>query len=261
MHRLSQAGLVHEQAGARAVHAFRHPMVHDVAYRSLLSERRRALHAAVAADLEKSAPDPAHAGFLAYHWEEAGNLMQAASCNVKAAIWHGTRDPAQALEAWKRAQRLLSALPLEGQARHPLALASGQIVNFAWRVGLSAAEVQPYYAESLAISRDLGNMRGATLVTAAYGRSLAASGSATEYVATVTDLLEKLDETRDASLKPVLTAILCQALRHAGDLPRALAANDEAMAGAAPDRRKRSSRRWASTSASGSGACGPRSSP
>jgi adenylate cyclase len=228
--RLSQAGLVHESSGASTVFAFRHPMVHDVVYRSLLSERRRALHGTVAADLEKSAPDPAQMGFLAYHWEEAGNLVQAASCNMKAAAWHGTRDPAQALDAWKRAHRLLSALPLEGQARQPLALASGQIVNFAWRSGLSAAEVQPYYAECLSITRALGNMRGATLVTAAYGRSLAASGSATEYVATVTDLLDKLDETRDASLKPVLTAILCQALRHAGDLPRALAANDEAMA-------------------------------
>lgn len=229
--RLTQAGLLHEQAGASTVFAFRHPMVHDVTYHSLLSDRRRALHGAVAADLEKSATDPAQVGFLAYHWEEAGNVMQAASCNMKAATWHGTRDPAQALEAWKRARRLLSALPLEGQARIPLAMASGQIVNFAWREGLTAAEVQPYYAESLAISRELGNMRGAMLVTAAYGRSLLANGSATEYVATVTDLLEQLDETRHAGLKPVLTAILCQALHHAGDLPRALAANDEAMAG------------------------------
>jgi adenylate cyclase len=122
--RLSLAGLVYEQGGASGVFAFRHPMVHDVTYRSLLSERRRALHAAVAADLEKSAPDPAQAGFLAYHWEEAGNLVQAASCNMKAATWHGTRDPAQALDAWKRARRLLSALPLEGQARIPLAAAS-----------------------------------------------------------------------------------------------------------------------------------------
>lgn len=230
--RLSLAGLVHEQVGVSGVFAFRHPMVHDVTYRSLLSERRRNLHAAVAADLEKSAADPhgARFGFLAYHWEKAGNLVQAASCNMKAATWHGTRDPAQALEAWKHARRVLSALPLEGPARMPLALASGQIVSFAWREGLTAAEVQPYYAESLAISRELGNMRGATLVTAAYGRALAASGSATEYVATVTDLLEKLDEARNPSLKPLLNAILCHALRHAGELPRALAANDEAMA-------------------------------
>jgi class 3 adenylate cyclase/tetratricopeptide (TPR) repeat protein len=232
VHRLSQAGLVHQLAGgASSVFAFRHPMVHDVAYRSLLSERRRALHGAVAADLEISAPDPAQAGFRAYHWEEAGNLVQAASCSMKAATWHGTRDPAQALEAWKRAQRLLSAMPLQGQARLPLAMASGQIVNFAWREGLTAIEVQPYFAESLSIARELGNMRGAILVTVAYGRLLAASGSATEYVATVTDVLERLDESPNAGLKPLLMAILCHALRHAGDLRHALAANDEALAG------------------------------
>src|SRR5262249_30245047 len=96
MHRLSQAGLVGGPGGASGVFAFRHRMVHDVAYRSLLSERRRTLHGAVAKDLETSEPDPhgAHLGFLAYHWEEAGNLVQAASSNMKAATWHGTRDPA-----------------------------------------------------------------------------------------------------------------------------------------------------------------------
>jgi len=240
VHRLAQAGLVNELSGVPAVFAFRHPMVHDVAYRSLLSERRRALHGTVAAELEalarapdaakSAAPDASQMGFLAYHWEAAGNLMQAASCNMKAAAWHGTRDTALALEAWKHARRVLSALPLQGQARIPLAMASGQIVNFAWREGLTAAEVQPYYAESLAISREIGNMRGAMLVTLAYGRSLAASGSATEYVATVTDVLEELDETKNAGLTPVLAAIQCHALRHAGELPRALAANDEALA-------------------------------
>jgi tetratricopeptide (TPR) repeat protein len=73
-------------------------------------------------------------------------------------------------------------------------------------------------------------MSGAILVTVAYGRLLAATGSATEYVGPVTDVLERLDETRNAGLKPVLMAILCHGLRHAGELPRALAANDEAMA-------------------------------
>ena len=94
-------------------------MVQDVAYRSLLSERRRTLHATVAAELEKSLPDPngAQAGFIGYHWEEAGNAMQAASFTMKAATWHGTRDPAQALDAWRRVRRLLSGLPLEGPAR------------------------------------------------------------------------------------------------------------------------------------------------
>src|SRR5260370_10758668 len=129
--RLSSAGLVYESSGGEGVFDFRHPMVQDVAYRSLLSERRRALHASIAGELEKTLPDPngAQAGFIAYHWEEAGNAMQAASFNMKAATWHGTRDPAQALDAWKRVRRLLIGLPLEGTAKYPLLMASAQIVT------------------------------------------------------------------------------------------------------------------------------------
>lgn len=231
LHRLSVAGLV-QSGGTAGMFAFRHPMVQDVAYRSLLAERRRGLHATVAADLEKTLPDPngAQASFVAYHWEEAGNAMQAASYSMKAANWHGTRDPAQALDAWQRVHRLLSAMPLEGQARYPLLVAHGQIVNFAWRSGMTAADVQPHYAEALAIARSLGDMRAVTLLTAAYGRALAASGSAVDYVATVSEVLAQLKEGRDASLRVVLTAILCHALRLSGDLPRALEANDAALA-------------------------------
>ena len=232
LHRLVTAGLVQETGVGEAVFAFRHPMVQDVAYRSLLSERRRTLHATVAAELEKTLPDPngAQAGFIGYHWEEAGNAMQAASFTMKAATWHGTRDPAQALDAWRRVRRLLSGLPLEGPARYPLLMANGQIVNLAWREGMTATDVAPFYAEALSIARALKDMRAVTLVTAAYGRVLAASGSADDYVATVSEVLGQLDDKRDASLKVVLTAILCHALRLAGDLPRALQANDTALA-------------------------------
>jgi adenylate cyclase len=234
LNRLAAAGLVYETGGSREdVFAFKHPMVQDVAYRSLLSERRRTLHASVAAELEKTLPDPggAQAGFIAYHWEEAGNPVQAAAWNMKAATWHGTRDPAQALDAWKRVRRLLVGLPLEGTAKYPLLMASGQIVNLAWREGLTAADARPYYVEALEIARELGDMRAVTLLTAAYGRLLAASGSAVDYVATVTDVLGQLDRARNRSLEVVLTAILCHALRLAGDLAVALAANDSALAG------------------------------
>ncbi len=235
MHRLAGAGLVYETGagGGEGLFAFRHPMVQDVAYHSLLSEKRRTLHASVAAELEKTLPDPngAQANFLAYHWEEAGNPLQAASYSMKAGTWHGTRDPAQALEAWKRARRLLIGLPLQGPQRYPLLMASGQIVNLAWREGLTAVDVEPYYAEALAIARELHDMRAVTLLTAAYGRALAASGSAEDYVATVTEALATVDDSvRNASLRVVLTAILCHALRLSGDLPRALEANDRALA-------------------------------
>ncbi|MCA0302561.1 MAG: AAA family ATPase [Proteobacteria bacterium] len=233
LHRLSAAGLVYETGGGTmGGFAFRHPMVQEVTYRSLTSDRRRALHAAVAADLEKSLPDPngAQAGFVAYHFEEAGNGPMAASYNMKAAMWHGTRDPAQALEAWRRVRRLLSALPLEGPARYPLLMATGQIVNLAWREGLAATDVETYYKEALAIAVSLGDMRAVTLVTAAYGRALASTGLATDYVDTVTQAMERLDPARHAGLRVLLSAIRCHARWLAGDLRGALADNDVALA-------------------------------
>ena len=233
LHRLSLAGLVYETSGGSgAGFAFKHPMVQEVVYRSLVSERRRALHASVAADLEKTLPDPggAQASFVAYHFEEAGNAAQAASYNMKSAMWHGTRDPGEALEAWKRVRRLLLGLPLEGPARYPLLMASGQIVNFSWRVGLTADEAEPFYGEALGIATSLGDMRAVTLVTAAYGRSLASSGSAVDYVVTVTDAMKHLDPQKHVGLLAVLSAIRCHARWLAGDLPGALADNDFALA-------------------------------
>jgi class 3 adenylate cyclase len=233
LHRLSTAGLIYEPAGqAIGGFAFRHPMVQEVTYHSLTSDRRRALHASVAADLEKSLTDPggAQAGFIAYHFEEAGNITMAASYNMKAATWHGTRDPAQALDAWQRVRRLLKDLPLEGPARYPLLMAYGQIVNLAWREGMGAADVEAYYREALAIAQSLGDMRAVTLVTAAYGRALASSGDARQYVATVSQALEGLEATKNVGLRVLLTAIRCHARWLAGDLRGALADNDFALA-------------------------------
>jgi class 3 adenylate cyclase len=235
LHRLSAAGLVYETGGPTSGgFAFRHPMVQEVVYHSLVSERRRALHASVAADLEKTLPDPggAQAGFVAYHFAEAGDAGKAASYNMKAAMWHGTRDPAQALDAWKRMRRLLLELPLEGPARYPLVLASGQIVNLAWREGMTAADVEPYYQEALGIASSLNDMRGLTLVTAAYGRALASSGSAFDYVVTVTQAMERLDAVKHIGLRVLLSAVRCHAQWLAGDLHGALADNDFALANA-----------------------------
>jgi len=120
LHRLSTAGLVYEdrRSGCRQLRL----QTSDGAGSGLplagFSDRRHTLHASVAAELEKTLPDPggAQAGFIAYHLEEAGNVPQAASYNMKAAMWHGTRDPAQALDAWKRVRPAPARLPLRDRA-------------------------------------------------------------------------------------------------------------------------------------------------
>src|SRR5260370_36994430 len=120
---------------------------------------------------------------------------------MKAGMGDGTGDPAQALDAWKRVRRLLVGLNLKAAARYPLLMASGQIVNMAWREGLTAADVEPYYKEALHIAGALGDMRAVTSATAAYGGALASSGAATDYVHTVGQAIERLDPDNREGLR------------------------------------------------------------
>ena len=61
-------------------------------------------------------------------------------------------------------------------------MASGQIVNFAWREGISAQDALVYFEEAKQLALALGDIRANALIHAAYGRILANGGSADEYV-------------------------------------------------------------------------------
>jgi adenylate cyclase len=61
-------------------------------------------------------------------------------------------------------------------------MASGQIVNFAWREGIPAQDALIYFEEAKQLALGLGDIRANALIHAAYGRMLANGGSADEYV-------------------------------------------------------------------------------
>jgi len=58
--------------------AFKHALIHDVAYATLPRATRRDLHAATAQVIERSVPDPTElAWLLAHHWREGGESARA----------------------------------------------------------------------------------------------------------------------------------------------------------------------------------------
>lgn len=243
LQRLSSAGLIYESGASEGKFAFKHPMVQEVAYRSLLSERRRSLHAAIVTELEKSHLEPtgAQASFIAYHLAEAGRPMEAASYHMKAAEWFGARnfagslvwdrvrDPAQALDSLRRAHGLLAGQPLDDSGRKLLLLAAGQIVNFGQREGLTAAALKPYYSEAMQIARELGSKTSIVLVTGAYGYALGSSGSADEFVSLANEALSIVGSAEEAGLAVRMRMIRCHANRLVGDLRAALADTDWAL--------------------------------
>ena len=211
--------------------AFRHPLIQEVAYRSLLHENRRGLHSKVAQAIEGLSKDHAdeRASLLAYHLEQAGENLKAAQQNMRAAVWIGTNDPSQALRSWKKVRELLSDLPPSQPTNYLKMMASGQIVNFAWREGIPAQDALVYFEEAKQLALALGDIRANALIHAAYGRMIANGGSADEYVEKIREAKAIADQGNDPSVEITLKAVLCHALRLSGHMLEALQMNIEAM--------------------------------
>jgi class 3 adenylate cyclase/tetratricopeptide (TPR) repeat protein len=210
--------------------AFRHPLIQEVAYRSLLRERRRELHSKVAQAIEKLFTERAdeRASLLAYHLEQAGENLKAAQQNMRAAVWIGANDPSQALRSWKKVRELLSNLPPSQPINYLKMMASGQIVNFGWREGMSSEDALLYFDEAKQLALALGDMRANALIHAAYGRILANGGSADEYVEKIREAKAIADQGNDPSVQITLKAVLCHALWLSGRVGEALQMNVEA---------------------------------
>ncbi len=232
VHDLRQAELLYDVPPfEQRLLAFRHPLIQEVAYRSLLHERRRELHSKVAQAMESVFKDRAdeRASLLAYHFEQAGENLKAAQQHMRSAVWIGTNDPSQALRSWKKVHELIASLPSSQPIDYLKMMAAGQIVNFSWRVGLPAQEAQLYFEEARQLALAFGDLRANALIHAAYGRILANGGSADEYVEKVLEAKALADQGNDVSVQIALKAVLCHALRTSGKMIEALQVNIEAM--------------------------------
>jgi adenylate cyclase len=107
-------------------------------------------------------------------------------------------------------------------------MASGQIVNFGWREGISSEDALLYFEEAKRLALTLGDMRANALIHAAYGRILANGGSADEYVEKIREAKAIADEGNDPSVQITLKAVLCHALWLSGRMREALQMNVEA---------------------------------
>jgi adenylate cyclase len=229
--RLRRAELLRELPLTEAgLHAFCHPLIQEVCYRSLLRERRRKVHTEVARIMKRHFTDrqEERASLLAYHLEEAGELMEAAQATMRAALWIGAQDASQALRTWKKVHQLLSTQPASEPTDYLLMQACLQIMSFGWREGMSAEEAQHWFEEARRLALAAGNMRINAWAHAAFGRNLAVKGSADDYVLRVREALALAIDAKETSVEAMLNALLSQATRLAGHMHEALAVNVEA---------------------------------
>jgi len=120
-----------------AEYTFKHPLTQQVALDSLLRDRRREIHTAVAGAIEARGGDlEERAPLLAHHWEEAGEPLTAAGWHLRAAYWIG---PSDVSEMERHARAVLALLcdreEIEG-ATHLLARTAALLLNMGWRIGM-----------------------------------------------------------------------------------------------------------------------------
>lgn len=162
LYRLVASGLlVSRPSTAVLMYAFKHALVRDAAYSSLLKKGQAALHSRIAEVLLKDFPETAESQpeVLAYHFEAAGDVENAVQSLLKAAKLSAKRSGfVEAIAQLHGALRLLGTQPRSRERMRlelRVRLALGGI--YAEYRGFSSPECGDAYKAALDLCRELGD--------------------------------------------------------------------------------------------------------
>ncbi len=139
--------------------SFCHPLLQEVVYASLLSDRRRSLHRQVGELLETRFAENGCQRtlvLLAHHWDEAAEPLKAARWSVAAGLELARHNVMEEIRYMRRAIEILTPLPAAAEAL-PIAIAArAGIVRAAAFFPLPEAEVEDCYQ----MARTLAERKG-----------------------------------------------------------------------------------------------------
>jgi adenylate cyclase len=223
-----------ESPGERA---FRHPLTHEVAYRTQLLDRRRQTHAAVARALLAlhGSGAPRHAALLAHHHAEAGEPLEAARWHELAGRRVARGDPADGVRHCRRVTELLAAIP-ESRETLMLELTSRIALLEIGRIaGIEERESRDLFEEARAVAGRLGDREGHAFLLTSYGRLCGLAGDVAQYLACAERAAELAEGADDAVLAFEMHAVLAHAQLAVGRLHPARATAERALAELARD--------------------------
>jgi adenylate cyclase len=229
---LAGAELVFEEAlYPQAEYAFKHRLIQEVAYNSQLSDRRSRTHAAVAraiAELEAAKLDE-QAALLAYHWEQAGDALEAASWHRRAAEWAGMNHPDEALRHWQSVRRLLGSVAETPAILAQRAIACAQAMWIVMRAGGSPEELEELSREGTDLAARTEDPHAVALVLHACGYIKAVRGQP-DALDALRGAMRAADTTEDAGLKAAVRYGLSFGWFFAHKLTQGLGCADEGLA-------------------------------
>ena len=154
--------LFHHGQPSEARYRFKHALVQDAAYASLLRSRRQQLHARIAQMLEARLPDTTatEPEVLAHHYTAAGLTQRAVLYWLQAgqAAYHRSANH-EAIGHLRQGLTLLEALP-EGSARAQAEVGFHAVLGLAFAAvkGYASPEAEQAYTQAHALCLQLGNV-------------------------------------------------------------------------------------------------------
>ena len=142
--------------------AFKHALLCDAIYQSLLRSKRQQIHADIAAILEHDFPELVEnqPEVLAYHYQEAANHQQAVRCWFKSgqrALAHSAN--VEAIANFRKALQLLNALPdTPERTRQEIDIQLALGIPLIAVRGYASAETREAFSRARALCLRLGNI-------------------------------------------------------------------------------------------------------
>ena len=231
LEQLVAAEFVHEAAlFPHAEYAFQHPLTQEVAYRSQLAERRARLHAAAARALAELHTDhlDEQAALLAYHWEEAGEALEAAGWYRRAAEWVSSKNPVEAVRQWHQVRATAARVPAKDADALGL-LARAQLLILGSRLGLPAEEAATIFAEGEALAARTGDLRTHAILLCGCSHVKDMQGEPDEALRHATAALQLAEQTEDRGLRLLVLQSLIASHAESGRLREALRLADQGL--------------------------------
>jgi class 3 adenylate cyclase/tetratricopeptide (TPR) repeat protein len=184
-------------------HGFKHPLTQEVAYGSLLAERRRPIHAAAATAIAEQSPERAdeRAALIASHWEAADEPLQAARWHARAATWAGFKDPGPTLDHWSRVRELVNGLPEDDETAQLDATSRLMSIDLGWRLGMDYDHSSELAENGIEAAKRRGDTAMLALFHLTYGTASSMKGRVTRAAELHREALRLADETGDPAMR------------------------------------------------------------
>jgi adenylate cyclase len=182
---------------------FWHPLTQEVAYGTLLRERRAALHGAVAQAIVTTEPDRLDelSALVATHYEGAGDRLEAARWSDRAGTFAIRSDLAEATRRWRAALGHLAAVPADDDGRRIAIRCYNRLIRYGARRGMELPEAERLYAEARAVAETLNDPAPLATVTYAYGSTMLWQGAVNEAGRLYLEAARFADRSDDAGLR------------------------------------------------------------